>query len=129
MVEIIIISVAANFATVFSKFNVILSSISTTNNGLVSDLLRIFFKVKELNFFDPEFPIEYDSEDVVKIGKNMIYRSVYLFVQRITDIASIKNDKIVSHNLSLYFRGAILKWYSRQLTMLEKEDLRANTKN
>jgi len=94
--------VAANFATVFSKFNVILSSISTTNNGLVSDLLRIFFKVKELNFFDPEFPIEYGLENVVRIGKNTIYCSVYLFVQRITDITNIKGDKIVNYNLPLY---------------------------
>jgi len=101
--------VAANFATVFSKFNVILSSISTTNNGLVSDLLRIFFKVEESGFFDPKLPIEYGSEDVMRIDKNTIYRSVYLFVQRITDIVSIKDDKIVSYNFSLYFRGAVLE--------------------
>jgi len=47
----------------------------------------------------------------MRISKNTIYRSVHLFVQRITDIANIKGDKVVSHNLSFYFRGAALEWY------------------
>ena len=103
---------AASFATIFFKLNVISPSTFIISNGSVSDPLRIFFKVEELGFFDPEFPIEYGLENVVRIGKNTIYCSVYLFVQRITDIASIKGDKIINYNFSLYFRGAALKWYS-----------------
>ncbi len=129
MVEIIATSVAANFATVFSKLNVISPSIFIISNGSVSDPSRIFFKVEELGFFDPELPIEYGSEDVIKTNKNMIYRNIYLFVQRIIDIASIKGDKIVSYNLFLYFRGVILEWYSGQLTVLEKKGLKTNIKN
>ncbi len=44
-------------------------------------------------------------------------------------MASIKSDKIVSYNLPLCLRGVALEWYSRQLTILAKEDLRANIKN
>ena len=44
-------------------------------------------------------------------------------------MVNIKGDKIVSYNLSLCFRGAALEWYSGQLIVLEKEGLRANTKN
>ncbi len=44
-------------------------------------------------------------------------------------MASIKNDKIVNHNLFLYFRGVVLEWYSGQFTVLEKEGLRVNIKN
>src|SRR6266536_4230007 len=129
MAEIIVISVAVNFATILSKFNVTPPSTSIISNGSVSDPSRTSFKVEELGFFDSELLIEYGSGDVVRIGKDIIYRSVHLFVQRITDMASIKGDKIVSYNLSLYLRGVILEWYSGQLTVLEKEGLRANTKN
>ncbi len=109
MVEIIAISVAASFATVFSKFNVIISSISIISNDSVSDPSRISFKVEELGFFDPKLPIEYGLGNVVRIGKDTIYRSVYLFVQRITDMINIKGDKIVSYNLSFYFREIVLE--------------------
>ncbi len=80
MAEIIAISVTASFATVFSKLNVISPSIPTINNGSASDPSRTSFKAEELGFFDLEFLIEYGSEDVVRIGKDTIYRSVYLFV-------------------------------------------------
>ena len=78
--EIIAISVAANFVTVFSKLNLTPPSISTSDNSTSIDPLRTFFKAEELGFFDSELPIEYGSGDVVRIGKNIIYRSVHLFV-------------------------------------------------
>ena len=95
MVEIIVTSVAASFATTFSKLNVTPPSTPTTSNGSASDPSKTSFKTEELGFFDLELPIEYDSKDVIRTGKNTIYSNVHLFVQRITDIANIKNDKIV----------------------------------
>ncbi len=80
MAEIIAISVTANFATIFFKFNVILPSTSITNDGSISDPSKTSFKAEELGFFDPELPIEYGSEDVVRTIKDTIYRSVHLFV-------------------------------------------------
>ncbi len=71
----------ANFATIFFKFNATSSSISIISDGSVSDSLKISFKIEELDFFDPELPIEYDLKDVIKINKNTIYRSVHLFIQ------------------------------------------------
>ncbi len=109
MTEIITTNMTANFATIFSKFNVISPSTPIISNGLVSDPLKTSFKAEELGFFDLELPIEYGLENVVRIDKNMIYRSVHLFVQRITDIASIKGDKIVNYNLPFYLRGAVLE--------------------
>ncbi len=110
MVEIIAINVTASFAAVFFKVNLILPMTPIISNGLIFiDPLRTSFKTEELGFFDPKLPIKYGLGDVVRIGKNTIYRSVYLFVQRIIDIVSIKGDKIVSYNLSLYFRGAALE--------------------
>jgi len=80
MVEIIAISVAANFATVFFKLNLTPPSIFTSDSLIFIDSSRTSFKAEELDFFDPELPIEYGLEDVVRISKNTIYRSVHLFV-------------------------------------------------
>ncbi len=92
-----------SFITVFFKFNLISPSILIISDGLTSvDPSRTSFKVEKLDFFDPELPIEYGLKNVIKINKNTIYRNVHLFVQRITDIANIKDDKIVNYNLLLY---------------------------
>ncbi len=70
-----------SFVTVFSKFNLTPPSIFIINNGLIFiDSSKPSFKVEELDFFDLEFPIEYGPGNVVKISKNTIYCSVYLFV-------------------------------------------------
>ena len=94
-----------NFTTIFSKLN-----LTPPSTFIISvDSSRTFFKTEELGFFDSKFPIEYDLEDVVRIDKNTIYRSVHLFVQRITDMANIKGDKVISYNLSLCLRETALK--------------------
>ena len=109
MAEIIATSVAASFATAFSKLNLTPSSTPTSDSSTSIDPSRTSFKAEILNFFDPELPIEYGLEDVIRTSKNTIYRSVHLFVQRITDMVSIKNNKIINHNLPLYLRGTALK--------------------
>src|SRR6266536_4894413 len=109
MAEIIATSVAASFATAFSKLNLTPSSTPTSDSSTSIDPSRTSFKAEELGLFDPELPIEYGSGNVMRTGKNTIYRNIYLFVQRITDIANIKNDKIINHILPLYLRGAILE--------------------
>jgi len=97
--------VVINFTTIFSKLN-----LTPPSTFIISvDSSRTFFKTEELGFFDSKFPIEYDLEDVVRIDKNTIYRSVHLFVQRITDMANIKGDKVISYNLSLCLRETALK--------------------
>ncbi len=80
MAEIIATSVAASFATAFSKLNITPPSTPTISNGSASDSSRTSFKAEKLNFFDPKFPIEYGLGDVVRTNKDMIYRSVHLFV-------------------------------------------------
>ncbi len=109
MAEIIATNVTANFATIFSKLNVTPPSTPTISNDSASDPSRTSFKTEELGFFDPELPIEYGLENVIKTDKNTTYRSVHLFIQRIIDIANIKDDKIVNYNHPLYLRGAALK--------------------
>ncbi len=80
MAKIITTSMTASFATTFSKLNVTSPSIFIINNDSASDPSKTSFKTEELNFFDPELPIEYSSKNVIKTGKDTIYRSVHLFI-------------------------------------------------
>jgi hypothetical protein len=69
---------------------------------------KIAFKFKELNFFDPELFEEYDINDLVYSNKNTIYKSVYLFIERIRNIAKIKISTIVQIYLFIYLRKTAL---------------------
>jgi hypothetical protein len=79
-----------------------LNSFSHQNNS------KIAFKSEELGFFDPELSEEYNTNNLVHSGKNTIYKSVYLFIERIRDIARIKISIIVQIHLPIYLRKAAL---------------------
>jgi hypothetical protein len=82
-----------------------LNSFSYQNNS------KIAFKSKELEFFDPELSEEYNMNDLIHSGKNIIYKSVHLFIERIRNVAKIKTSIIVQIHLSIYLREIILNWY------------------
>jgi hypothetical protein len=98
-------------------------SSSKSNFFLYQDNFKIAFKFKELGFFDPELSEEHSTGDLIYSNKNTIYRSVYLFIERIRDIARIKISIIVQIYLSIYLRETALSWYIGQLNDLEKEEL------
>ena len=52
-------------------------------------------------------------------GKNIYFRDVHVFIDRIIDVSRTKSD-VVRQNLQLCFRGAILKWYIFEFTDGEK---------
>jgi hypothetical protein len=70
-------------------------SLLKLNFFLYQNNSKIAFKSKELEFFDPELFEKYSTGDLVYSDKNIIYKSVYLFIERIRDIARIKTSTIV----------------------------------
>jgi hypothetical protein len=62
---------------------------------LYQDNFKIAFKFEELGFFDPELSEEYNTDDLIYLNKNTIYRSVHLFIERIRDVVRIKISIIV----------------------------------
>jgi hypothetical protein len=45
------------------------------------------FKFEKLEFFDPELSEEYSINNLIYLDKNIIYKSVYLFIERIRNVA------------------------------------------
>jgi hypothetical protein len=66
------------------------------------------FKFEKLEFFDPELSEEYSINNLIYLDKNIIYKSVYLFIERIRNIAKIKISIIVQIHLFIYLRKTIL---------------------
>ena len=48
-------------------------------------------------------------------NKNIYFRDIHFFIDRITDVSRTKND-VVRQNFQLYFRISGLKWYIFKLT-------------
>jgi hypothetical protein len=120
-----------SIVTVFSQLDIgrateISLSSSKSNSFSYQDNSKIAFKSEELKFFDPELSEEYNTDNLIYLNKNTIYRSVYLFIERIRDIARIKILIIVQIHLFIYLAEAVLNWYIGQLKDLEKKKLRLN---
>ena len=80
-------------------------------------------RAEEVGYFDPEHQQEQGNGPVVNAGKHVFYRDVYIFVDRLKDLAATRpND--VKRVITACFRGSVLMWYSAELTELERDLLR-----
>ena len=95
---------------------------SPTSHAEVTTGSNKQFKPEEIGFFDPELGIEDDSI----ITDKLWIQNVFVFIQRIKDIASIRGEEIVRSNLPLCLRGAAAMWYTDLLNDVEKAGLRSD---
>lgn len=77
-------------------------------------------RAEEVGYFDPEYQ-DAATGPVVNAGKYIYYRDVFIFVDRLKDLAARQD---VKHVISSCFRGTALMWYSMELTELERDLLR-----
>ena len=82
----------------------------------------------DLGFFDPHLDKSYGEGEIVTVGKDIYYRSVILFIERVRDLAATKSDSLVRTNLNTCLRGSALRWYTAELSNLERIGLRNDTK-
>ena len=68
----------------------------------------------------------YGKGKVITVGKDVYYRSVILFIERIKDLVSVKDAILVRSNINTYLRGTALTQYTVELLNLERVGLRAN---
>ena len=93
-------------------------------NNVVSDNK---WKAEELGFFDPYLTSSLGLGDVVTVGKELYYRSVILFIDRIADLVTVKPAALVRANINICLRKAALSWYILELNDAKRSDLRNNT--
>ena len=82
-------------------------------------------RAEEVGYFDPEHQQEQGNGPVVNTGKHVFYRDVYIFVDRLKDLAVTRpNPNDVKRVITACLRGSALMWYSAELTELERDLLR-----
>ena len=85
------------------------------------------WRPEELGFFDPDLNDDsvIGKGDIVYLESHPYYRNVFIFVERIQDVAKAKGENTVRLNLHSCLRGTALEWHASELTSIEKDSLRA----
>ena len=82
------------------------------------------WKAEKLGFFDLYLISSLGLGDVMTINKELYYRSVILFIDRIADLATVKPAVLVKTNINICLRKAALLWYILELNDAKRSSLR-----
>jgi hypothetical protein len=96
----------------------------TAHETVITTRKKSSFRVSDVEFFDSQLNLFYDSEDVVQVRRDLYYRDVYLFVERIKNAVIMFEAKIVRTNLFACLRESAQMWYTEELSDLKKKTLR-----
>jgi hypothetical protein len=81
------------------------------------------YRLDELGYFYPNLPEPSDAA-VVTIGKEVYYRDVNRFIQRIRDVAASRGEAVLQLHLFGNLRGSAMEWYADQIDQNAKLTLR-----
>ena len=84
------------------------------------------WKAEELGFFDLYLTSSLGLRDVIIIGKELYYRLIILFIDKIADLVTIKPVVLVRININTCLRKAALLWYILELNNAKRLSLRNN---
>ena len=82
------------------------------------------WRSKKLDFFDFYLSSFYEIDSMIKNDKNLYYRNVHFFCERIHDLTIIKNKKLIKANLNTCLRDTVFIWYIAELNDLKRFDIR-----
>ena len=89
-----------------------------------NDEFSFHWRSKKLNFFDSLLSTFYDVDFMIRNDKNLYYRNVHLFCERIFDLVIIKKQKLIRVNLNTCFRNFVFIWYIVVFNRLKRIDFR-----
>ena len=111
--------------TMFAMFTQNIAGQANTPVAAPNIQSKGYFKATDVGFFDPKLEDSYGAGDVVQVGRDVYYRDVFLFVERIKDAVTTYGAETVRANLSTCLRGTAQIWYTEGLSDLEKQALRS----
>ena len=83
------------------------------------------WKAEEVGYFYPHLEDSYGLGDFVNVGRDVFYRSVEAFIDRVHDVAADKGEALVTQNLSTCLRGPAQTWYTSELSDESKVAMRS----
>lgn len=81
-----------------------------------------------MGYFDLYLERFYSEGEIVTIGKDLYFKSVILFIERVRDLVIIKGNTLIRTNLNTYLRNATLRWYTVELLNLERTNLKNDSR-
>ena len=85
-------------------------------NDLAVRLFGPKLKTEDVGFFDPEEQEEDKPfTTIVHSGKHVFYKDVYVFVERLQDMAKQYDEKTIENLVSECLRGDALEWYTIEI--------------
>jgi hypothetical protein len=72
---------------------------STSSHEKDQDASKDYFKASDVRFFDSQLNSSYEFDDVIQIDRDVYYRDVYLFVERIKDAIILSEEDVIKANL------------------------------
>ena len=63
---------------------------------------------------------------MISVGKNVYYRNIVLFVQRIQNLATFQSTALVKANIPTLLRGFTFKWYTSELAEFNRDAFNNN---
>jgi hypothetical protein len=96
--------------------------------GNPGEILDNRWRIEEFGLFEPDLQVDatHPAVDVVTIGHNSIYRNVDAFCERIWDAVTTKGSDVVPNNLCLCLRGTASRWWTFELSDIDKHAIRAD---
>ncbi len=76
----------------------------TINETIISIAKKNVFRAFDVEFFDSQLNSSYDQDDVVQIKRDLYYKNVYLFVERVKNAVIMSETETVRTNLSTCLR-------------------------
>lgn len=68
-----------------------------------------------LGYFNPHFDRVYKEGEIVLVGKDVYYKNIILFIQRLQSLVTFRGITLVKANIATFLRDSALKWYILEL--------------
>ena len=89
------------------------------------------WRIEEFGLFEPDLAVDdkYPPGDLITAGKDTIFRNVDAFCERIKDMAKLRGLELVRDNLHMCLRGAAVRWWTFEVSELDKQAIRQDRSN
>ena len=108
-----------------SSFDSSDSSESIESANAIEETTNSFWRSKDFEYFDFKLSSFYDKSSIIRDDKDVYYRNVHLFVERILNFVVTKNDDLIRTNFNFNLRSYALEWYIEKLISLKRADFRS----
>ena len=125
LTQIIVATLRTNVLKSFFDSSNFFNSLKNENNVDNDNNNNEKWKSNDIEYFDSKFEESINtSNSIVNLNRHIFYRDVYVFVNRLKNLTSLRDENKFRIVISQCFRNTILIWHFIKLSNLKKKILR-----